>query len=292
DCGPISGTLGDQEGIISFGWKKQDSSSRVYYDVFLNGTGILTPVSILSGSLGAAVSYDASSMTGSDVNLIIVPWINGSRYNGTWYTTNSFRILAFAVAEQVSRGGGGGGGVPIITKVQDFVVTEEPKEVKLIKGTQLNFLLNLEKYSMKVSEIEQDSSLVYILGSATQFKLNEPKSIDLTGDKKPDIIITLKRTEVERALNGETVTDAYFELVKYIEPGMAPSEVIEAKPTPVPKPTVEKPSPVAEVAEEVAEKSYWWAYVLIGAAIIAVTFLIVRMERIKFTKKSRKLRKK
>ncbi|MEM4336935.1 MAG: right-handed parallel beta-helix repeat-containing protein [Candidatus Woesearchaeota archaeon] len=277
DCGPINGTLGDQRGIISFSWKKQSSSKTVYYDIYINEIAGSTFTQIASGTIQNLINYDASAYIGQDLRLLIVPWINGSRYNGTHYLTNTFRVLRRPTQPAEARGGGGGAGAPIITKIPQIEVSENPVEIKLVKGAKLIFLYELNQYSLKLSDVSDSYAEIYIGASALTVGINERKAIDLDNDKKPDIIIVLKNFAVSRVIDGASVTEAVFEILKYPKGEETKKEVEEQQPIQQPPKKTETP-PVPQQPMPTIEKpkvNKWFVAIAIVSIMVIVAIAII-----------------
>jgi len=78
DCGPADITSGNftESDPIIFQWDKQSAISgyTVTYDLFLDNVSIANTTSL---------SYTHSSLSAGNYTLLIIPWVNGSRINGT-----------------------------------------------------------------------------------------------------------------------------------------------------------------------------------------------------------------
>jgi len=92
DCGPgilnnVTPVGPNAERTVS--WSSQSAISTVTYDVFLNHLGGTTQI---GSTTSTSLNYDFSSYINQSINISIIPWIDGSRYNGTHIEGDSFII--------------------------------------------------------------------------------------------------------------------------------------------------------------------------------------------------------
>jgi len=86
----------------SLSWSKQSSPNTVNYDIFVNHGYGLYQTDYIKTVTGLSTSYDFINYAGENVSVTILPWIEGSRYNGTEMEGESFIV----------GNGTGGGGLP------------------------------------------------------------------------------------------------------------------------------------------------------------------------------------
>lgn len=90
DCGPLNITDPEESEIknstINITWKKQDSIIQVIYELFIKKIG--ESFSFLGNTTETNFTFDTLDYFDSDYTFKIVPYIKGSRYNGTVQTRN------------------------------------------------------------------------------------------------------------------------------------------------------------------------------------------------------------
>ncbi|MBD3313405.1 hypothetical protein GF345_03100, partial [Candidatus Woesearchaeota archaeon] len=104
DCGqsnityPTSGETFSGDEVIRSNWTVQSSQNTVYYDVFANraydGSSIR-----LGNTTDNNLSFGAWNLESGTYTLLIIPYILGSRYNGTNAEGNNFTINETGVTE-------------------------------------------------------------------------------------------------------------------------------------------------------------------------------------------------
>lgn len=90
DCGPANITTftvgGGQTNVL---WKNQSAHSLVTYDIFVNNT-VTGEVYLLGSTTGTNFSIDTTTYDSSYFSIELVPWVTGSRFNGTHVTSPMF----------------------------------------------------------------------------------------------------------------------------------------------------------------------------------------------------------
>jgi len=266
DCGQVNLTSGSFTDSIGF--RRQSSPVQpVHYDIFNNASGTLNFVESISSS-SSLLSFNWPFDSGT-YNIAILPWIEGSRINGTVFS-GAFTFSKTSTPPGGGTGGGGGGGgivsAPSNVSGNKLLTPGSPAV------TQSLFVLQVYKYTTKLNGLEHKIVLLQILNGTQAvlefssnpinitFSQGETRKVDINGDGSEFIQVTMLQ------ISQQSVTLN----VSNAQPS-APAEEIAATPK-ANLPVEEKPAvPAVQPAQQIAPSKPNWMVPLFSAiAAIAV----------------------
>ena len=286
DCGQANvsspGPGSTQLGLVRLSWDAQSSPIQpVYYDVFISG-GVLNNA-LLTTTTETSFNWYSTPFSPGNFTLRVVPWISGSRINGT----NTF--VSFSTVRP---------GPPVEVEVREVVraptvpaptpitLTERPYTAELTPAKGLLFIvedLGPTNYALSLVKFYKEDGVVLLLEPGPEFflDLGEQKEFDLNGDGKNDIYISLIALPI---------TAVKIELAKL--PVLAPPPVV-APPVPPVAPVVELPAPPPPAPPVVElpliKRVKLWQIVVTALALIALICLAVLLVLLKRRRERRLL---
>ena len=187
--------------------------------------------------------------------------------------------------DETSGGGGSGGGAFVPAPA----LASAPKAVSLSRYGSYKFLAkgSTEQHTLTIKEIRSDGVLFLLRSTPIEvfLKAGETKEIDVTGDTKPDVSLTLMSFSTQTAFikigqsSAATATPATPPPTTPTAPTVPTAPVIPPA-TPPPTPQAQ-PEPVPTTAPETTDDTpakeggiVWWVWALVFVVVIVVFVLL------------------
>ncbi len=261
------GCLADQNCVITFvatdalGNMNNTETASYYVDDTApdNTSAFSASPSSSSATISASFSEDVSCMVYWGTNDSVLPnaassslpsntgavVISGLSASTTYYynvssctdVAGNTKAMGYGVfnfttsaAASPSHGGGGGGSGSLVTTYNSGDLTNGESEWDLRRGDRVKFTHDGEEHMIKVSRLTSDYVELEVSSTVQTFKLYPGQSadVDLSGDGKTDIVITLvELTYYKAKLHVVSKAESYLERIKLLPPAKPRQRTVE-----------------------------------------------------------------